>query len=744
MKHQVIKLQPDPRPDWNDIRDQWEMTLPVVPVAPERLAKLQIAEAAAAPTLKRASIPGDVGKTMIVDIGPVYGINPDNGSRQLNQDFTVATAQAEFPFMWAAKKRESWSDDKIMSLTRFEAAHSDALWWNGVFIPLSDARGIAITRNTILYPNGPYWTVDQLDMANATRHFGTGTAGSDLPSKLGQTHIVMDGARWIGNRNAAFGWRHFSAGTASFFGYSEGFQWGNFRITGFADKYKLAGRTVTGIEMWDTGEGCHILGAFVDKCDIGYDFVRGTPTCGDSVLSAFENTEAGICFTGASGATIAMRVSGDDNSDLIRVRPGYGRPGGVGGSITMVKSEMGISPARTFRPQRLLNAEGWVRLVFGFVSHANGNVFQNDLIQINPSVNTSHIVIEDLREFGGDNLGAILHDTLNNKLWKYDNGWMSRRIRVEYFSDQQGMLFAYPESLELQANGTYALRQIAHVNAPYDNRTGFILGDPNTGRPVGSFNLTTGTPSWTDEAGNGGTDGGGTIPPPVPAPVIDSFTVAPATSTSGAAVTLSWQTTGATKVEINGIGTVAVDGTRVVNPTSTTVYTLTATNSAGVSVTATVTVNIPTSTAPAFASTFAGSGPNLVASTGASIAPANADSAGSFANGVITTRGATSYPWAAGRASRVVLKGVTLQLATPNYQNLTANHILYPGGKIIYRRVPGDISTDVDTGLVVALNTRIETLTLPCPGGNLSTVLGAPVGTGATAPMRIESMEVYL
>ncbi|MDQ1300327.1 MAG: hypothetical protein QG637_244 [Chloroflexota bacterium] len=75
------------------------------------------------------------------------------------------------------------------------------------------------------------------------------------------------------------------------------------------------------------------------------------------------------------------------------------------------------------------------------------------------------------------------------------------------------------------------------------------------------------------------------------APIIQSFTAAPASIAAGASSTLSWQVTGATSLSISpNVG--AVTGTSVtVSPAATTQYTLLATNAAG-SVSAQVTVTV--------------------------------------------------------------------------------------------------------------------------------------------------------
>ncbi len=80
-----------------------------------------------------------------------------------------------------------------------------------------------------------------------------------------------------------------------------------------------------------------------------------------------------------------------------------------------------------------------------------------------------------------------------------------------------------------------------------------------------------------------------------PVPPTATFTASPTSIAAGQSSTLSWSATNATTVSINqGIGTVAVSGTRSVSPAATTTYTLTATNSTG-STTATTTVTVGSS-----------------------------------------------------------------------------------------------------------------------------------------------------
>lgn len=82
-------------------------------------------------------------------------------------------------------------------------------------------------------------------------------------------------------------------------------------------------------------------------------------------------------------------------------------------------------------------------------------------------------------------------------------------------------------------------------------------------------------------------------PPPASAPApTANITAEPTSVNSGQAVVLTWNTTDANSAEIEGIGQVPTAGTKTVNPTESTTYTLTATGDGGsATATARVTVN---------------------------------------------------------------------------------------------------------------------------------------------------------
>jgi peptidoglycan-associated lipoprotein len=70
-------------------------------------------------------------------------------------------------------------------------------------------------------------------------------------------------------------------------------------------------------------------------------------------------------------------------------------------------------------------------------------------------------------------------------------------------------------------------------------------------------------------------------PPPPPAGPTASISVSPDTIPSGQSATLTWQTSNATDVSIDGIGAVQASGTQQVSPTDSTTYHLTAKGSGG-------------------------------------------------------------------------------------------------------------------------------------------------------------------
>ena len=118
----------------------------------------------------------------------------------------------------------------------------------------------------------------------------------------------------------------------------------------------------------------------------------------------------------------------------------------------------------------------------------------------------------------------------------------------------------------------------------------------------------------------GGTSSTPPITPPPPAPTA-SLSANPSTIVQGASSTLTWQTTNATDVSINGLGAVQPNGSQSVNPGNSTTYTLTAKGAGGTQTAmATVTVTIPPPPSPSsFAITILQPLPGATESSAAAI-----------------------------------------------------------------------------------------------------------------------------
>jgi hypothetical protein len=131
------------------------------------------------------------------------------------------------------------------------------------------------------------------------------------------------------------------------------------------------------------------------------------------------------------------------------------------------------------------------------------------------------------------------------------------------------------------------------------------------------------------------------IPPVGTPPVIIEFSNNPSTINAGGTSTLLWNVTGANSASIDqGIGQVNVAGTRVVSPTTSTVYTISATNSSGTVTRSAVTIVNSASPPPPASTSFAVTG--IIANT----EPSN--STGCFtlyANITANGPGTASYIW---------------------------------------------------------------------------------------------------
>jgi len=174
------------------------------------------------------------------------------------------------------------------------------------------------------------------------------------------------------------------------------------------------------------------------------------------------------------------------------------------------------------------------------------------------------------------------------------------------------------------------------------------------------------------------------------APTINSFTANVTTITSGASVTLSWSTSGASTISISpdNFTSTSASGSTSVGPTATTSYTLTATNSAGsTTFKLTITVN-PAGTKPTINSFTAiptsinlGSSSSLSWSTAGattlSITPGTFTSASAAGSTSVSPTATTTYTVTAtnssGSSTSTVSVTVTVSASKPTINSFTAS-----------------------------------------------------------------------
>jgi hypothetical protein len=193
-----------------------------------------------------------------------------------------------------------------------------------------------------------------------------------------------------------------------------------------------------------------------------------------------------------------------------------------------------------------------------------------------------------------------------------------------------------------------------------------------------------------------------TITGPSQLPSINSFDASPASISAGESSSLSWTVTGASTVSIDqGIGNVALTGTRAVAPAATTIYTLTASSAAG-SVTATTQVIVsgaPPSTGLPVINSFIASPSSIIVggSTSLSWNVSNATSVtidngvgavGSSGSTIVLPSATTGFTLTASNASGsntatalVIVSGVPSPPASlPVINYFTASPPVIPGG----------------------------------------------------------------
>jgi hypothetical protein len=196
---------------------------------------------------------------------------------------------------------------------------------------------------------------------------------------------------------------------------------------------------------------------------------------------------------------------------------------------------------------------------------------------------------------------------------------------------------AAPTSLPAGGGDTFLTWQTANATKVTISSIGEVNLNNQNGRKAVVTQTQTFTLTATNSEGSDTCTAKVTVAAPKPAPVCNTFNASATTIVKGASTQLSWTTTNANSASINnGVGSVAVDGSKSVTPAQTTTYTLTAKNADGDAVSCNRTITVTPAPTPApVCNTFNASATTIVkgASTQLSWTTTNANSA-SINNGV--------------------------------------------------------------------------------------------------------------
>jgi hypothetical protein len=237
-------------------------------------------------------------------------------------------------------------------------------------------------------------------------------------------------------------------------------------------------------------------------------------------------------------------------------------------------------------------------------------------------------------------------------------------------------------------------------------------------------------------------------------PVINTFSVAPASITAGSPANLIWNVTGANTVTIDpGLGTLPAAGTRTVNPTETTAYTVTAYSQFGsVSRSVVLIVN------PLPISIMIDANPLVISSGGSTVLRWNVNGASNLSidqgigqvqqsgSQLISPTQTTTYTLTAGNASGTMSKSVTVAVNPPINGDFTVSptQLNYGQTATLTWNVTGSDVVTIDQGIgqVPAAGSRIispiSTTTYTLTGKSSCCVISkaATVTVGTSYPYR--------
>lgn len=473
----------------------------------------------------------------------IYGLNLNEDKTLLELGFTIQSAKEFFPAFAKYWEVRGWDFNKFLQLYKAEACHNDWLWKNDTYLNIGTyIRNSFITqsRATIIWPDG-WYRVRFGAQTGLGRYIGahpnvySDRTGAN-PGCTPGTCLEIDHAGWL-NEYAparvclpATAWLA-DYGVAGGLAYTEGVYIEGFRLEGgMSGRNQDAAFQSGGLSLNEPGENSGVF-----RC----------------MLANFNNDGLWM-FNGTPG-----------NIDLCSFFYNYGY--GIGHTSSNALCNVGIS-----KPSGDNNRKGLIGTRARDAQSVAGGTFTIEMGEKSESRSVLQKVFVCEGKMGQLNL------TINGLTADYNNVVCPELITIE-----QG------NSWEVNVRGLQFSSGVQSLLYHTESRKRLTGGVAFTGN---SFVVNNEGLKFASRSNMALVDGSS----PTGAPIIDSFTSNPASLSVAGPVTLSWQTTNATSVKVNGVAQANVDGSGVFQVgANTTTFTLEATGPAGTT-TGTVTVAVTT------------------------------------------------------------------------------------------------------------------------------------------------------
>ena len=469
-----------------------------------------------------------------IDIEAQYGIGHAQGNRTVAQDYTLAQAQAKFPYLfnWAVNVKQ-FATDWPMSLTQWTAAAIDGVWeGNGSgFSP----NVVCNSRNQILFPNG----LGYINYHIPVSYGGVKGRGTNIATANGNntSHLKVDHARWMPNALAnrsllqSVNW-----GTNN---YLESTEIDNLRIDGSGPGWKDPSYVGHGMQLRSFGETARIGTVYVHDCndDGVHLYGAGPGTIYD--LSSFDNNLAGLNInnTNSLGNLKVVGLSCDNN--------GFAFYSDLGGAFEImdIKCETGLSNSRgkPYKAQVPVWVKGWVSGHIGTITLvATPGV--DGVVHFWNTANRSRLMIENIVNLGNQANLVVDH-----------------RNQVAYYTSPEAYNNA-SFSLEIKAFGAGNTTVTTSDIATYPLSTRTFNGQARLG-PVSDFanyDFTAGTPVWDPTNGN-------IVTPPVSTATTIAVSISTTSVVAGDTATATGTILDQNGVPMSLTGTWSVSGPATIN-----------------------------------------------------------------------------------------------------------------------------------------------------------------------------------